>query len=100
MKYIKQILTFFANLHQRYKIYKLTKKVTKAATNQRKKRIALRYEIAKYIKKFAKLDKDNRSLYIPLDFKTKQLIKFNVEKEFGEEMTKFNVKLNNKLQVV
>jgi hypothetical protein len=100
MKYIKQILTFFANLYQSYKIYKLTKKVTKAATNQRKKRIALRYEIAKYIKKFAKLDKDNRSLYIPLDFKTKQLIKFNVEKEFGEEMTKFNVKLNNKLQVV
>ena len=100
MKYLKQFLLFFKNLFTNYKFKKLTKTLEKASTKKQSERLQLSFEITKYIRKFAKLDKNNRSKYIPLDFATKQLIRFNVDKEFGQKMSKLNIKLNAKLQVV
>lgn len=100
MKTIKQIINFFNNLYRNYRFNRLNKKLTKVVKKKNNERLKLRYEIAKYITKFAKIDKDNKSKYIPLDWKTKELIKFNVQKEFGQQMANLNVKLNNKLQVV
>lgn len=100
MKIINRIINFFKNLYKRYRFKKIEKKLTKVAKKKTNERLQLRFEIANYIRKFAKIDKDNKSKYIPLDFKTKQLIMFNVEKEFGQKMSKLNVKLNSKLQVV
>lgn len=100
MKLIKQIILFFKNLVQNYQFKKINKKLSAVAKKKTNERLKLRYEIAKYIRTFAKMDKDNKSEYIPLDFKTKELIKYNVNEKFGQEMSKLNVKINNKLQVV
>lgn len=100
MKIIQAFIKFFKKLIENYKTKRLIKKLQPIANNKQKERTQLRFKVANYIRKFAKMDKDNQSLYIPLDWKTKQLIKYNVEKEFGQEMSKLNVKLNNKLQVV
>ncbi|WP_271407296.1 hypothetical protein [Tenacibaculum soleae] len=100
MKYLKQFFRFFLKFYKNRKYKKLNKKLLKASNKKVNERLVLRFEITKYIRKFAKLDKNNKSQYIPLDFATKQLVRFNVDKEFGQKMSKLNVKLNNKLQVV
>lgn len=100
MKLFKQIITFFKRILRRFTYYRLNKKLTKVAVKKKNERLKLRYEVAKYIQSFAKLDKDNKSKYIPLDKKTKELIKFNVSEKFGDNMAKLNVRLNNKLQVI
>ncbi|MGJ8760396.1 MAG: hypothetical protein ACSHXA_07600 [Polaribacter sp.] len=97
---IKQIILFFKNLYKNYKFNKLNKKLGAVAKKKVDERLQLRYEVTKYIRSFAKLDKDNKSKFIPLDFKTKELIRFNVEEKFGQDMSKLNVRLNKKLQVI
>ena len=99
-KRINQIISFFTNFYKNYKFRKLTIHLKKAAKKKGNERLALRYEISKYIRKFAKLDKNDRSKYIPLDKKTKELIRFNVDEKYGKEMFKLNVKLNKKLQII
>ncbi|WP_341221038.1 hypothetical protein [Polaribacter atrinae] len=97
---IKQVIQFFKNLYKNYKFKKLNKKLVVVAKKKVDERLQLRFEISKYIRSFAKLDKNNQSKYIPLDFKTKELIKFNVNEKFGQDMSKLNVRLNKKLQVI
>jgi len=99
-KIAKQIISFFTKWYKNYKYGKLVDKIEVVAKKKVDERLQLRYDVTKYIRKFAKLDKDNKSKYIPLDAKTKALIRFNVEEEFGQDMSRLNVRLNKKLQVV
>jgi hypothetical protein len=100
MKLINQFIKFFKNIYQNYKFKKLNKTLSVVAKKKTDERLLLRFEVSKYIRSFTKMDKDNKSKYIPLDFKTKELIKYNVNEKFGQDMSKLNVRLNNKLQVI
>lgn len=97
---IKQLILFIKNIFINYKFKKLNNKLEVVAKRKLDDRLLLRYEISKYIRSFAKLDKNNKSKFIPLDFKTKELIRFNVDEKFGQRMSKLNVRLNKKLQVI
>ena len=97
------IKLFFYNLwnwRKSLKFYFINKKLKKAVTNKTNERTQLKYDVVKLIMKYTKWDKDNKSKYIPLDEKTKQEIRFQVDLMFGEKMKALNVKLNSKLQVV
>lgn len=97
MKIIQTIIKFFKNLIKNYKTNKLIKELEPIAKKKVTDRTLLKYEVTQWIWNYRKL---HGSLYIPLDWKTKSLIKHNVIKKFGKEMRSLNVKLNNKLQVV
>ncbi|MEI6865785.1 hypothetical protein [Flavicella sp.] len=99
-KIINQIVLYFKSWRRKRTLNDINKNLKQAVKNKQNKRLLLRYEITKLIHKYAKLDKDNKSKFIPLDLATIAEIKFQVDLQFGSEMKRHNVVLNNKLQVI
>lgn len=100
MTLILNIIKFFKDFIQNYKVKRITKKLKRAATNKQKERLKLRYQITLHIRKLRNMDKDDVSKYIPWSEKTKELVRFNIDKKYGKEMNRLNVRLNRKMQVV
>lgn len=100
MKLIKKFIKYFKTMWSNYKLNRLNKKLNKVAHKKTKERLQLRYDISMYIRKLRNMDKDDVSKYIPWNEETKAKVRYNVEKKFGEQMQKLNVKLNKKMQIV
>lgn len=96
-------INFFRKLwyFRRYmRLYKANKILKKAADNKVKERQQLMKEIMAEIRSFLGVGKDDMSIYIPYDYKTRVRTKEHIYTKFGERMAKHKVTLTTQLKLV
>lgn len=100
-KLIKNIIDFFLylkNFRTILRLKKINKKLHKTIEDREVDRIILKGQIIRSVRKF--LNIDAKSIYIPKDYKNKTEIKEKVLAEFGEDMNKLSIRINDNLELV
>jgi len=82
-----------------YRLNRINKKLEIALKKEIRQRSKLKIDIITFVRKYLKLDA-GQSIYIPIDYKSREEIRSIVEANYGENMRKLNIRLNSKLQIV
>lgn len=93
----KTIWNYFKGLKTRWDFRKINKKLGKKVSDREVDRIILKDKIVKSVKKYVNIEA--KSKYIPLDRKSKEKIKQKVLADFGQEMSKLHLRLNENLKI-
>lgn len=96
---IKKFFSFLWPWSTYWKIRRTNKKLVGAIKNKEKKRVKLAKKINKEIRQYLGIGKDNRSEYIPPDYKTRVRTRAAIYEKLGDEMRTLNVKLDTKLHI-
>lgn len=89
---------YLCNFRTINRFKKINSKLENTLENREVDRIILKGNIIKMVRKYLKVDA--KSKYIPKDIKNKAEIKGEVLHQFGEQMQKLGIKINDKLELV
>lgn len=96
---IKKLISFIWPWSSYWKIRRTNKKLVNAIQNKEKKRVKLAKLIRKEIRQYLGIGKDDRSEYIPRDYKTRVRTRAAIYEKYGNEMKALNVNLSTKLKL-
>lgn len=96
---IKRFFSFIWPWSSYWNIRKTSNKLVKAIENKQKKRVKLAKKIRTEVRQYLGIGKDDKSEYIPPDYKTRIRTRAAVYEKFGDEMRTLDVKLDNKLKL-
>ena len=96
---LKKFISFIWPWSTYWKIRRANKKLVNAIENKEKKRTKLAKKIRKEVHQYLGIGKDDRSEYIPPDYKTRVRTRAAIYEKLGDEMRSLNVKLDTKLHI-
>lgn len=99
---LTQLKLFFFRIwywRKHLKFNKINKNLTTAVVSKSKKRRVLAEQITTEMRSFLGFDKDDKSNFIPYDYKTRVRVQAHINEKYGYQMTSLNLKLNTKLQL-
>lgn len=95
---IALLFSFLKNYRKNRFYKKVNEKLEKAVDDQTVEKIILKGQILKMCRKY--LRADAKSEYIPKDRRNNTEIRERILAEFGEQMSKYNVKITDNLELV
>lgn len=93
----RNVWHFLKSLKTRWFFARANKKLKKKITDREVDRIILKDKIVKEVKKY--INPDGKSKYIPFDRKSRARIREKVYADFGSDMAKVNIRLNENLKI-
>lgn len=102
MKYLFSKIAFFFNYLMNYRTIKRFKKINnklhKTIEDREVDRIILKGQIIKMVRKYLNIGANSK--FIPIDNRNTTEIRERVLAEFGEKMTKLDIRINAKLELI
>lgn len=102
MNYLFNKIAFFLNYLRNFRTINQFKKINnqlhKTIADREVDRIILKGQIIKMVRKY--LNIGAKSEYIPIDNRNNTEIRERVLAEFGEQMTKLDIRINAKLELI
>lgn len=95
---ISALFNYLINFRTIRKFQKINGKLEQTLEDREVDRIILKGKIIKMVRKFLRVDA--KSKYIPKHMKNNAEIRERVLAEFGEQMNKLGIKINDKLELV
>lgn len=102
MKYLFSKIAFFFNYLMNYRTInrfkKINNKLHKTIEDREVDRIILKGQIIKMVRKYLNIGANSK--FIPIDNRNTTEIRERVLAEFGEKMTKLDIRINAKLELI